>query len=89
MDALFFEGFMQEDKSNVKKQVMYLGRWVDREHFRAFVYKSGGDKKLANSYSEFESLLASGLWFDSIDNIPKEGKKEIRKSKNESSISVS
>ncbi|HWY34744.1 MAG TPA: hypothetical protein VNX68_08860 [Nitrosopumilaceae archaeon] len=74
---------------DVKKQVMYLDRWVDREHFRAFVYKSGGDKKLARSYEEFELLISSGLWFDSIDSIPKEPLKQIRKSKHDSCISAS
>ena len=80
---------MKQNKDDVKKQVMYLGRWVDRELFRAFVYKSDGGKKLAKSYAEFESLISSGVWFDSIDKIPKEEVKLSRKSKNESSISDS
>lgn len=43
-------------------QIMYLGKWVSRDHFRAYVYNAT-DKKLANSYDEFKSLIESGLWF--------------------------
>lgn len=44
-------------------QFEYLGRWVNKNNFRAFVYSSNNDQILAKSYQEFESLLASGLWF--------------------------
>lgn len=47
----------QENES----QVLYLGRWVSREHFRAFVYNKEG-KKLANTYEEYGQLISSGLW---------------------------
>lgn len=43
-------------------QVLYLNRWVDKSSFRAFVYNDS-EQKLANSYNEFQELLASGLWF--------------------------
>lgn len=46
-------------------QAMYLGRWVDKSNFRAFVYNNKGEQKLANSYAEFESLTSSGLWLAS------------------------
>ena len=46
-------------------QFQYLGRWVDKEHFRAFVYSDKGEQRLAESYNEFQSLTASGLWFAS------------------------
>lgn len=55
--------------SNVKKlkskndQVQYLGRWVNKEHFRAFVYNEKGEQQLAKSYEHFESLIGSGVWF--------------------------
>jgi len=29
----FLKDDMKENKDGVKKQVMYLGRWVDRENF--------------------------------------------------------
>lgn len=80
---------MKENNEKSKKQVMYLGRWVDKEHFRAFVYKSAKEMKLARSYDEFENLLATGVWFDSPDAVPQDAVKSIRKSKNESSIPIS
>lgn len=44
-------------------QIMYLGRWVDKSTFRAFVYNEKGESKLADSYPEYESMIASGIWF--------------------------
>ena len=56
----------QKTKINSSEgQFQYLNRWVNKEHFRAFVYNEKGEKKLANSYQEFESLTTSGLWFSS------------------------
>lgn len=49
-------------------QVEYLGRWVDKEHFRVFVYNDTG-QKLVNSYDEFKALIGSGLWFPTKDGI--------------------
>lgn len=46
-------------------QFQYLGRWVDKNTFRAFVYDKKGNEKLANSYDEFEELTSSGIWFAS------------------------
>lgn len=50
-------------------QVLYLGRFVSREHFCAFVYNSTG-QKLAKSYDEFSSLISSGVWFAEAKDIP-------------------
>ncbi len=43
-------------------QVLYLDRWVSREHFCAFIYNKEG-KKLVKNYDEFSDLIASGIWF--------------------------
>lgn len=43
-------------------QVLYLGRWVSREHFCAFIYNNTGEK-LVKSYDEFSELISSGIWF--------------------------
>lgn len=51
-------------KPKAEEQFLYLGRWVDKKGFRAFVYNKQGEQKLADSYQEFENLIASGLWFD-------------------------
>lgn len=80
---------MKENNGSTKKQVMYLGRWVDKEHFRAFVYKSNKEMKLAKSYDEFEALISSGIWFDSQDAVPKEEIKSSRKNKHVTSIADS
>ena len=50
------------------EQVLYKGRWVSREFFRAFVYNSTG-QKMANSYQEFSELISSGVWFAGKDDI--------------------
>jgi len=57
-------------------QFQYLGRWVNKEFFRAFVYNEKNEEKLANSYREFEDLISSGLWFSSKDNILRKRKKK-------------
>jgi hypothetical protein len=44
-------------------QVLYNDRWVDKKTFRVFVYDHFGKEKLAESYQEFEKLLATGCWF--------------------------
>ncbi len=56
---------MKKALINHDNQVLYVGRWVDKVHFRAFVYNEKGEQKLANSHPEFESLIASGIWFES------------------------
>ena len=45
----------------IDKQILYMGRWVSREHFAAFVYNNEG-QKLAKSYQEFSDLVSSGIW---------------------------
>jgi hypothetical protein len=45
-------------------QVLYQGRWVNKDNFRAFVYNAES-QKLANSYDEYKDLIESGLWFTS------------------------
>ena len=57
------------------EQVMYLDKFVDKDTFRAFVYREN-EQKLANSYEEFESLIASGLWFVTKSDIKVVKKRE-------------
>lgn len=60
---------INQENSKIKNaetgQFQYLNRWVDKANFRAFVYNKLGEKKLANSHDEFESLISTGLWFAS------------------------
>lgn len=44
-------------------QFLYCGRWVNKAHFRAYVY--GKDiKTIANSYDDYTAYIATGVWFD-------------------------
>lgn len=48
-------------------KVEYLGRMVDKDTFRAFVYGSDGAKKLAKSWSEYQALIATGVWHNTVE----------------------
>lgn len=50
-------------KVEKKEHVIYMGRFLEKETFRNFVY-SKTEKKLARSWDEYEKMIASGLWFD-------------------------
>jgi hypothetical protein len=54
---------------------IYLGKIVDKKHFRVFVYSADGQKRLVESWKEFESLMETGLWFASEYVEKKEDKK--------------
>ncbi len=45
-------------------QTRYLGRIIDKKHFRAFIYATDGNKKLVESWTEFEKHISTGVWFD-------------------------
>ena len=75
---------MNQKKTVIPEQVLYLDRWVNKCHFAAFVYNDNGEKRLAKTYDEFETLVASGLWKDrkpgestTTLNMPDEPSKEI------------
>lgn len=50
--------------------VLYDGRVVSKEGFRAFIYGCDGKTKLVNSWQEFEKEMSSGVWFPSKDKVP-------------------
>lgn len=50
---------------------IYLGRIVEKKNFRAFIYGANGQKRLAESWEEFEANMESGLWFASIEDAEK------------------
>lgn len=56
--------------------LIYNGRRVVKENFRAYVYSVDNAKKLVNSWNEFEQAMASGIWFQTIKEI-----KEIEEAK--------
>lgn len=52
-------------------EVIYNGKRIFKHQFRAFIYGVEGQSKLVNSWDEYEANLSSGVWFASIDAIPK------------------
>lgn len=46
------------------KTVIYQGRVVPAEHFRTYVYNKHGEKKLVNSYTEYELTMQSEGWYE-------------------------
>lgn len=77
---------MDQSKRKAQKidQFLYQDRWVDKAHFRAFVYDRSGNSKLANSYQEFEDLTTSGIWFASK---PEQALSPIKKEKKNVALS--
>ena len=53
----------------MSEMVKYCNRLVEKDGFRAWVY-SKDSKKLAGSWDEYTTLVGSGLWFSSRDEIP-------------------
>ncbi len=47
---------------------IYLGRIVDKKHFRAFIYGANGEQRLVESWEEFEANMQSGVWFATVED---------------------
>lgn len=47
------------------EMVKYDNRIVPKQGFRAFVYNVDGQRRMANSWNEFESYVQTGIWFSS------------------------
>jgi|GEM_PF-2306517 len=43
--------------------VKYNGKMIPKKGFRVYIYSRSLEKKLVNSWDEFESHVATGLWF--------------------------
>lgn len=59
---------------------IYLGRIVDKKHFRTFIYSPIGDSKIVESWDEYEKHMATGLWFSTREEAIKPVK-QTRKTK--------
>jgi len=63
-------------------QVVYNGRSIAKEGFRAFIYAANGVTKLINSWEDYEEHMASGLWFSNpeaaLESLDLEDKKPIK-----------
>lgn len=51
------------------KQVVYQGRNIATDGFRAFIYGIDGSKKLMNSWDDYEFHIAQGIWFSNLDDV--------------------
>lgn len=68
------------------EEVVYLGKIIPKQNFRAFVYAADGSKRLVESWEEFESKIDSGIWFSTKEDAqrrievekPKRPKKESK-----------
>ena len=61
---------------------IYLGKIVDKKHFRTFIYSADGSSKVVNSWEEYEQHMETGIWFSSLDEVDSsDKKKESKKSK--------
>lgn len=60
---------MQQKQKKQIEQVEYLGRWVPKEHFRAFVYGVDNKMQLARTWDEYQELISSGVWFSTKERV--------------------
>jgi hypothetical protein len=67
MLALVLRGLYFGEVKMKGTPAIYLGRIVDKEHFRTFVYGPNGKKKLVESWDEYEIVMESGLWFATVE----------------------
>ena len=52
------------------EHVVYLGRTIPKEGFRAFIYSFDNAQKLVESWDEYEKEISSGVWFSSKEAVP-------------------
>lgn len=61
--------------------VNYMGNMVDKNSFRVFVYGVNGEKRLAESWEEYQDLICSGIWFttkESAESVVTDVKEDIK-----------
>jgi hypothetical protein len=46
--------------------VDYQGRMVPKESFRAFIFNAQGEKKIVNSWDDYEAHLSTNEWFNEV-----------------------
>ncbi len=71
--------------------IKYRGMPFPKKHFRTTVYGANKAKKVANSWEEYQDLVATGLWFDDKKKVEqimaaqkKEEDKELTEDKKDS-----
>jgi len=66
--------------SQSEEYIVYNGKSVQKNHFRAFIYHIDGvNRRLVNSWDEFQKFTSSGLW---SDEMPVVEKKELNEAQN-------
>lgn len=48
--------------------VLYQGRMVPKHSFRAFVYNTQGEQRLAQNWTDYQQLMDSCVWFSTLDD---------------------
>lgn len=56
--------------------VNYDNRIVPKEGFRAFIYNVDGERRMANSWNEFQSYVQTGTWFSTKEAAEKQKSKK-------------
>lgn len=57
-------------------QVTYLGRTICGDNFRTWMYGKNDEKKLVNSWKEYQEHINSGEWYSSKEDLEKESTPE-------------
>ena len=65
-----------DDKQDL---VMYLGRKIPKEGFRAYIYSKDGAEKIAESYDEYELCVSTESWFSTKEEAQEQREKKPRK----------
>ena len=77
------------DSYEITPQFVYLGRLINKRHFRGFVFsfcpKGNTVRKLAENYEEFLKYVSTGIWFSSEEELLESKEKAKKKDKQEKS----
>lgn len=72
---------------------IYMGKIVQKEHFRTFIYSPEGTQRLVESWDEYTQCMETGVWFatkqealDAIKKAEPEKPKRTRKAKQEAVV---
>ena len=68
----------QKNKQQDDEQVFYNNKWIEKKYFRAFVYNAKNEEKLANSYDEYQKLLATKEWFSTKEEVHKAKEEKVK-----------
>lgn len=64
---------------HASNEIIYNGKRMLKNHFRAFVYGADNQKKVVNSWDEYEKHVETGIWFSKKNLVPIKKKQRTRK----------